>query len=272
MRVLQLNTFYGFGSTGRVTYDLKQVMEDVGIESYVAFGFGYEPKLDEVSTVYRIETDRELFISKLWTKITGHHGFNNKKETRKLLTWIDKVKPDIIHMHNIHNHYVNIRLLLEYIAVRQIPCILTMHDCWTFTGHCAHFDQFGCDKWKIECKNCRFLNTYPQSWFVDRSQRNYNLKKRLLTSIGDHLTLVPVSYWLEGLLKQSFLKNMNIQTIHNGIDLDVFRYCTEQRDAIRRELGVGIDSKLIGHIGRFDEQKNHMFLLEIFFKIQNDFG
>ena len=92
-----------------------------------------------------------------------------------------------------------------------------------FTGHCAHFDQLGCDKWKIECKDCQFLNAYPQSWFVDNSRRNFHLKRILLTSIGKNLTLVPVSYWLEGLLRQSFLKNMNIQTIHNGIDLDVFR-------------------------------------------------
>lgn len=77
-------------------------MEANGIESYVAFGFGYNPKDDEKENVYRIESDRQLFISKLWTKATCHHGFNNKRETRRLLAWIDEIKPDIIHMHNIH--------------------------------------------------------------------------------------------------------------------------------------------------------------------------
>ena len=105
MRVLQINTrFFNGGSTGRIAFDLKNVMEAKGIESYVAFGFGYEPTSEERKTVYRIESDRELLISKLWTKAIGHHGFNNKGETRKLLAWIDEIKPDIIHMHNIHNH------------------------------------------------------------------------------------------------------------------------------------------------------------------------
>ena len=77
MKVLQINTrYYNGGSTGRITFDLKKVMEANGVESYAAFGFGYEPKESEVKTVYRIESDRELLISKLWTKTTGHHGFN----------------------------------------------------------------------------------------------------------------------------------------------------------------------------------------------------
>ena len=130
MKVLQINThYYNGGSTGRITFDLKKVMEANGIESYVAFGFGYNPKDDEKGTVYRIESDKELFISKLWTKATDHQSFNNKGETRKLLAWIDEIKSDIIHMHNIHNHYVNVRMLLEYISSKNIPCVLTMHDC-----------------------------------------------------------------------------------------------------------------------------------------------
>ena len=143
----QINTrYYNGGSTGRITIDLKKVIEANGIESYAAFGFGYNPKDDEKENVYQIESDRQLFISKLWTKATCHHGFNNKRETRRLLAWIDEIKPDIIHMHNIHNHYVNVRMLLEYISTKNIPCVLTMHDCWTFTGHCAYFDFSGCDK------------------------------------------------------------------------------------------------------------------------------
>ena len=167
MKVLQINTrYYNGGSTGRITFDLKKVMEANGIESYVAFGFGYNPKDNEKDTVYRIESDRELFVSKLWTKATGHHGFNNKRETRRLLAWIDEIKPDIIHMHNIHNHYVNVRMLLEYISTKNIPCVLTMHDCWSFTGHCAYFDFSGCDKWKTGCNHSPSpsLKDYPKTF------------------------------------------------------------------------------------------------------------
>lgn len=164
MRVLQINTFYLFGSTGRIMYDLKKVMETNGIQSYAAFGHGYNPTAEEQDTVYRIVSGCGLLISKFWTKTTGHHGFNNKSETKRLLKWIDEVKPDIIHMHNIHNHYLNIRILLEYIAEKHIPCVLTMHDCWTFTGHCAYFDYSGCNKWKTGCEHCPSLRDYPKTF------------------------------------------------------------------------------------------------------------
>ena len=122
MKVLQINTVYKTGgSTGRIVYDLKNIMERSGIESYVAFGYGYTPDASEQATLFRIDTDKDLFISKVQTKLIGHHGFNNIHETRRLLKWIDKVNPDIIHLHNIHNHYVNIKLLLTYIEKRHIP-------------------------------------------------------------------------------------------------------------------------------------------------------
>lgn len=241
MRILQINTrYYNGGSTGRIVYDLKQVMETHGIESYVAFGFGYEPKENEKATVYRIESDCELFISKLWTKATGHHGFNNKRETQRLLKWIDGVKPDIIHMHNIHNHYVNVRMLLGYIAERNIPCVLTMHDCWTFTGHCAYFDYSGCEKWKTECNHCPSLGDYPKTFApIDPSPWNYYKKKELFTPLN--ITFVSPSQWLCDLQQLSFLKNKPCVVINNGVDTSVFRPVESN---VREVYGIG-DRKMI---------------------------
>lgn len=68
MKVLQINTFYGYGSTGRIMREIKEVAEADGIESFAAFGFDYNPTSEEKKTVYRIESDRELLVSKLWTK------------------------------------------------------------------------------------------------------------------------------------------------------------------------------------------------------------
>lgn len=223
MRILQINTrYYNGGSTGRIVYDLKQVMEANGIKSYAAFGFGYEPKEHEKDTVYRIENDCELFISKLWTKVTGHHGFNNKGETKRLLKWIDRVKPDIIHMHNIHNHYVNVRMLLGYIAERNIPCVLTMHDCWTFTGHCAYFDYSGCEKWRTGCSHCPSLRAYPKTFApIDPSPWNYKHKRALFAPLN--ITFVSPSQWLRDLQQQSFLKNKPCVVINNGVDTSVFQ-------------------------------------------------
>ncbi len=260
MRILQINTrYYNGGSTGRIVYDLKQVMEAHGIESYTAFGFGYEPKEEEKDTVYRIESDRELFISKLWTKTTGHHGFNNKRETQRLLRWIDGVKPDIIHMHNIHNHYVNVRMLLEYIAERNIPCVLTMHDCWTFTGHCAYFDYFGCDKWKTGCSHCPSLRDYPKTFApIDPTSWNYSHKKALFAPLN--ITFVSPSQWLCDLQQQSFLKNKPCLVINNGVDTSVFHPVESN---VRDWYGIGKRKMILAVAAGLAPRKGKDILLNL---------
>lgn len=260
MRVLQINTrYYNGGSTGRITYDLKKVMEAHRIESYVAYGFGYELKDDEKETVYRIESDRELLISKLWTKATGHHSFNNKAETKRLLKWIDSVKPDIIHMHNIHNHYVNVRMLLEYIAEKQIPCVLTMHDCWTFTGHCAYFDYSGCDKWKTGCNHCPSLRDYPKTFaLIDPSPWNYEHKRKLFAPLD--ITFVSPSQWLCDLQQQSFLKDKPCEVINNGVDVSVFRPIESN---VREEYGIGNRKMILAVAGGLAPRKGRDYLLEL---------
>lgn len=260
MKVLQINTrYYNGGSTGRITFDLKKVMEANGIESYVAFGFGYDPKDNEKDTLYRIESDRELFVSKLWTKATGHHGFNNKRESKRLLAWIDEIKPDIIHMHNIHNHYVNIRMLLSYIAEKNIPCVLTMHDCWTFTGHCAYFDYSGCDKWKTGCNHCPSLKDYPKTFApIDPSSWNYKMKKKLYAPLN--ITFVSPSNWLCDLQQQSFLKNKPCMVINNGIDLDMFK---PVQSNVRKEYGIGDRKMILAVAGGLALRKGREYLLEL---------
>lgn len=260
MRVLQINTrYYNGGSTGRITYDLKNVMEENGIESYVSYGFGYEPKDDEKDTVYKIESDREHLISKLWTKATGHHGFNNKAETKRLLKWIDSVKPDIIHMHNIHNHYVNVRMLLKYIAEKQIPCVLTMHDCWTFTGHCAYFDYSGCDKWKTGCNHCPSLRDYPKTFaLIDPSPWNYEHKRKLFAPLD--ITFVSPSQWLCDLQQQSFLKDKPCEVVNNGVDVSVFHPI---RSNVREEYGIGNRKMILAVAGGLAPRKGRDYLLKL---------
>ncbi len=267
MKVLQINTrYYNGGSTGHIAFDLKKVMEANGIESYAAFGFGYNLAEDERAMVYRIESDRELFVSKLWTKVTGHHGFNNKAETKRLLAWIDKVQPDIIHMHNIHNHYVNIRMLLEYIAQKNIPCVLTMHDCWTFTGHCAYFDYSGCEKWRTGCHHCPSLRDYPKTFaLIDPSPWNYRMKQKLFAPLN--ITFVSPSQWLRNLQQQSFLKDKPCVVINNGVDLSVFH---PMKSNVREEYGIGNRKMILAVAGGLAARKGKEYLLRLPMLLHDD--
>lgn len=260
MKVLQINTVYKTGgSTGRIVYDLKNIMERSGIESYVAFGYGYTPDASEQATLFRIDTDKDLFISKVQTKLTGHHGFNNIHETRRLLKWIDKVNPDIIHLHNIHNHYVNIKLLLTYIEKRHIPCVLTMHDCWTFTGHCAYFDYSGCEKWKTGCRKCPSLHDYPRTFSpIDPSAWNYRHKRELFRQLN--VTLVTPSQWLANLVSESFLNDKQCMMINNGVDTDVFRPCG---NSVKQKLGIDGKRMILAMASGFTKRKGIDYLLKL---------
>lgn len=267
MKVLEINTrYYNGGSTGRIVYDLQQVMHTNGIDCYVAFGFGYNPKTEERPFLYRIENDLELFINKIWTKLTGHHGFNNKRETRKLLKWIDDVNPDIIHMHNIHNHYVNIRMLLQYIAKKNIPCVLTMHDCWTFTGHCAYFDYSGCNKWRTGCNHCPSLRDYPKTFApIDPSPWNYKMKKKLFAPLN--ITFVSPSQWLCNLQQQSFLKDKSCVVINNGVDMSVFYPI---KSNVREEYGIGSRKMILAVAGGLSIRKGKDYLLKLPLLLNDD--
>lgn len=267
MRILQINTVYKTGgSTGRIVYDLKNVMESEGIDCYVAFGYGYSPSADEAKKLFRIDTNTELLISKICTKLIGHHGFDNIPETKRLLRWIKKIKPDIIHLHNIHNHYVNIGLLLEYIATNNIPCILTMHDCWTFTGHCAYFDFSGCDKWKNGCRKCPSLHDYPRTFSpIDPTPWNYRHKQGLFSPLN--ITFVTPSRWLSELVQESFLKDKSCVIINNGIDTDTFKPCGAY---IKHKLGIDGKKMILAMASNFTKRKGIDYLLQIPYMLSDD--
>jgi len=221
MKILQINTSYiNGGSTGRIVYDLSQVIQKENIESYVGFGYEYV-QTNDVNT-YKIETIPELKLSILKTRLFGKHGFYNKGVTRNFLDWVDKIKPDVIHLHNLHNHYLNIEILFEYIKKHDIPVVWTLHDCWSFTGWCAYFDYSNCDKWLTGCHNCPSLRDYPYTWFFDRSKEIYNDKAKIFGDVNN-LTIITPSNWLAKLVKQSILKEYVVKVINNGIDLMAFK-------------------------------------------------
>lgn len=218
MRVLFINTVCGNGSTGHIVMDLVNALNLNGDEGYVAYGF-YST---DYAKSYRFSTKREYVRhARYWSHILGLHGRGSHISTFKLLKWIDSVQPDIIHFHNLHGSYVNVRMLVNYINKHNIPVVWTLHDCWCMTGHCAHFFHYPCDGWKTGCHHCKHNGDYKEVSITHNDHCAYEFKKKLFTSIKN-MTIVPVSYWLESLIKQSFLREKKIKTIHNGIDLDVF--------------------------------------------------
>ena len=158
----------------------------------------------------------------LKTRVWPHHGFYNMHETKLLIKFLDNLRPDIIHLHNIHNSYINVKMLFSYIKQHHISVVWTLHDCWSYTGHCAYYSAASCNKWKTACYSCPQLLSYPRSWLLDNSKRNYNMKKELFT-MPKNISLVTVSSWLKKEVKKSFLNEKPCYTIMNGVDLEVFK-------------------------------------------------
>ncbi|WP_299435377.1 glycosyltransferase [uncultured Maribacter sp.] len=217
--LLQINTEINYASTGRIAEEIGFLAQKEGWESYVAFG--RKKRSSSSKTIY-IGNLFETYLHVFKTRFFDTHGTGSKRATKKLINKIEEIKPNIIHLHNLHGYYLNIKYLFNYLEKKQLPVIWTLHDCWSMTGHCTHFEHIQCNKWKTECHTCPQKNVYPESLFIDNSKKNQKLKKEYFTSLKN-LTIVPVSNWLDTIVKQSFLKNKNTKVILNGVDLEIFK-------------------------------------------------
>ena len=264
MKVLAINTFYKFGSTGRIVYDLQNIHKQHKINSYVAYG--PETNSERVENTICLQSSYRRKWNILKTRLLAQHGFYNVTETKRLIKYIDEVKPNIIHLHNIHNHYVNVEMLFDYIKKHDIPVVWTLHDCWPFTGWCAYFDYAHCNKWKTGCHHCPSAHDYPFTWFFDRSKSNYQKKKEVFNSVKN-LTLVTPSQWLADLTKESFLKGYPVEVINNGTDIEVFRPIDTD---LKEWLGIEGKKMILAIAAKLSKRKGADYLLQIPDKLNDD--
>jgi glycosyltransferase involved in cell wall biosynthesis len=257
MKVLQINSVCGVGSTGRIATDIHQILKEQGHESFIAYGRGEAKNCDNA---IRIGNDVDVYKHVALTRLFDRHGFGSKKATIDFIKKIEELDPDVIHLHNIHGYYINIEVLFSYLKRSNKKIVWTLHDCWAFTGHCAYFDYVGCDKWKTGCYNCPQKNKYPQNIFIDSSGVNYEKKKELFTGIKN-MTIVTPSKWLAGLVKESFLKEYEVKVIHNGIDLNVFKPVDGSN--FRKKYSIEDKFVILGVANIWDERKGLKYFIEL---------
>lgn len=213
--LLQINVTANWGSTGKIAEQIGLSAMSCGWHSYIAYGRMMNPSKNNL---IKIGSRFDVYEHYCENRLFDNEGLASRQATIDFLKKVDVIKPDIVHLHNIHDHYINYHLLFIYLKEKKIPVVWTQHDCWAFTGGCFYYSMSECDKWQIECDKCPF----PRGIFYDRTNYQYNLRKRLFSSL-DNITFVPVSEWLEGEIRKSILKNKKIYTIFNGVDLQIFK-------------------------------------------------
>lgn len=219
-KLLQINVAANWGSHGRIAEEIGLEAMAQGWESYIAYGRYANPSQSQLVKV------GDLFdhcLHGAQSLLLDRHGLGSCWPTKKLIKEIERIQPDLIHLHNIHGFYLNYPILFRYLATLDIPVVWTLHDCWAFTGHCAWPIHGHCDRFQQQCYRCPLQSKgYPKSFLLDRSRSNFKRKQRCFRSLKD-LHLVTVSQWLETQVRQSFMQDMDIRTIYNGLDTEVFR-------------------------------------------------
>lgn len=260
MIYVQINSFYN-GSTGALMRRLHSELTEQGVDSYIFWG----RRGETLSRHEQCMASRVGYLTHgLGVRLSDRMGFYSRKDTAKLLEQLDRIDPDVVHLHNVHGYYLNIELLFAWLASHRCRVIWTLHDCWAFTGHCAHFSYVGCDQWRVQCamdEPCPQLAEYPRTITGRNCSRNFIDKQRIFCQIPvERMLLITPSEWLASLVKQSFLSKYQVQVVNNRVDRAVFK----PRDSdFREKFGIGERFMVLGVASPWTNRKG----LAVFHKL-----
>lgn len=248
MKIAYIITNAEIGSVAKITKDLYLKSEFAGHECLICYGRG---SIEKTFKAYKIDNSIDIHINALISRITDSDGLHSKHATKLLIKRLKEFNADVIHIHCLHGYYINYPLLFLYLQNCNAKIVWTMHDCWGFTGHCCYFDLVDCKKWENGCSNCPNKRKYPKSILLDKSKRNYELKRALFNNINkNNLIIVTPSLWLKKLISHSFLSKFEIKVINNGIEIDLIK------ETVTRKKGLETDKKIIlGVANVWDERK-----------------
>ena len=256
-KVLIINSVIGIGSTGKIVQDLMDEYQRQGFDVYFAYGRSSKVHDNVEKRGFKIGSKFSVLFHVIMSRLFDLHGLCSVVATKKLIKQFYAVKPDRIDLYNLHGYYLNYKKLFEYLKKTHIKIVWTLHDAWAFTGHCAYFGN--CFKWKDKCYHCAKKSSYPCSWILDNSSRQYDLKKEAFTGVKD-MVLVTPSEWLKNLVKQSYLKEYEVKVINNGINLDNFAHIDEHTfdNVVDRSKKI-----LLGVAMPFTERKGYSDFLKL---------
>lgn len=241
MKIVEINGT-NYSSTGNIALNIAKKAREEGFEVYTCCKNSLKSSQFRYGNQIVIGNRYERLISEQLAQLSGLSGSFNWIGTKEFIKKLKEIRPDLVHLHIMHDSYVNLKMLFSYLSVNKIPVVWTFHDCWAFTGKCPYFEMDRCDKWKSGCYRCPQVKKYPESYFMDMTKYLWNKKNRMFNSI-DNLTIVTPSKWLSNYARESFLNGHDIRVINNGINLDVFK---PVKSDFRKKYGIEDKYLLLG--------------------------
>ena len=241
MKIVEINGT-NYSSTGNIALNIAKKAREEGFEVYTCCKNSLKSSQFRYDNQIVIGSRYERLISEQLAQLSGLSGSFNWIGTKEFIKKLEEIRPDLVHLHIMHDSYVNLKMLFSYLSVNKIPVVWTFHDCWAFTGKCPYFEMDRCDKWKSGCYKCPQIRKYPESYFMDMTKYLWNKKNRMFNSI-DNLTIVTPSKWLSSYARESFLNGHDIRVINNGINLDVFK---PVKSDFRKKYGIEDKYLLLG--------------------------
>ncbi|MEE0839713.1 MAG: glycosyltransferase [Acutalibacteraceae bacterium] len=260
MKILQINTVYGYGSTGVILKDIHELCAVNNIESFVAYSLSNLPD-NEIKNGYKIGGAFGKKLHAAFCRINGMQGYFSRFSTWRFIRYIDKINPEIVQLHNLHSNYIHLNMLLKYLAKKDIKTIVTLHDCWFYTGGCFHYTTAGCDKWLESCGECPKNKRGAKALLFDRSSKILRDRKKYFGAIKN-LTIVGVSKWITDEALKTVFKDKKAVAIHNGVDTDFFRPVDSD---LRKRYGLENKFIILGPYGKWTSRYNR----EIFNSVVN---
>lgn len=253
MKVLQINATYGYSSTGLIVKDIGDTLVATGNEAF----FAYQSARGEIENGYPVGNRLDRKVHALLCRVFGRQGYYSRSATKKLINHIEEIKPDVVHLHNLHSNFVHVNMLLQYLAKNDVPTVITMHDCWFFTGKCFHYADIGCERYKSGCGRCPKKKAPPASMLFDSTASVLRDRDKLLHAIP-RLKVVGCSEWVCNEAKKGIMKDLELMPIRNGVDTNVFK--PYDKTAVKRELNLEDKFVIMGMANKWLLPSNVEFL------------